>query len=197
MTSPFFSLVDLVQGSADWQAWRRGGIGASDAPAIMGENPWKSAKTLAREKIHRQGGNFTNAAMTLGNDLEPVARDLFAAATGVAVAPACLQSTTRPWMRASVDGICTSAPRVVEIKCGKSAYAHTEKSGTPPHYYIGQLQHIMAVTGYASIDFCCYMPGRQMLHFPVPRDEAYITRMIETEQKFWTMVQEGLAMMAR
>ncbi len=191
LTNPF-SLVDLEQGTQDWLAWRRGGIGASDAPAIMGENPWKSASTLAREKVHRRGSDFTNAAMAEGNRLEPVARALYVKRHGVSVAPACLQSHAHDWMKASVDGICAETARVVEIKCGKGAYDKTVSSGKPPRYYVGQLQHILAITGYARIDFCCYMPGRDLITLTVPRDEDYIARLLIAEQAFWDVVRQGL-----
>ena len=42
MNATSFLLVNLEQGTDDWHAWRRQGIGASDAPTIMVENPWKS-----------------------------------------------------------------------------------------------------------------------------------------------------------
>jgi len=33
-------VVDLEQGTPQWLAWRRAGIGASEAPVIMGLSPW-------------------------------------------------------------------------------------------------------------------------------------------------------------
>src|SRR5581483_972237 len=36
-----YTIVDLRQGTQEWLGWRNQGIGASDAPIIMGENPWK------------------------------------------------------------------------------------------------------------------------------------------------------------
>jgi len=36
--------VDLIQNTPEWEEWRFTGIGASDAPAIMGENRFKSAR---------------------------------------------------------------------------------------------------------------------------------------------------------
>ena len=42
--------VSIQQGTKEWLEWRSQGIGASDAPAIMGENPWKRPETLLQEK---------------------------------------------------------------------------------------------------------------------------------------------------
>jgi putative phage-type endonuclease len=189
MTDLPFIVVDFEQGTEAWRSWRRGGIGASDAPAIMGENPWKSARVLANDKLARKSGDWQNAAMAAGNKLEPLARQKYIYARGIFVKPLCLQSKTYDWMRASLDGICLLNSRVVEIKCGKSAYAHAEKHGTVPRYYVGQLQHILAITGYGEIDFCCYYPGESMIWFTVPRDNEYISRLVDREQNFWTALQ--------
>jgi putative phage-type endonuclease len=184
-----FIVVDFEQGTEAWRKWRRGGIGASDAPAIMGENPWKSARVLANDKLAGKSEDWQNAAMATGNKLEPLARQKYISARGVEVKPLCLQSKSYHWMRASLDGICLLHSRVVEIKCGKSVYAHAKKHGTVPRYYVGQLQHILALTDYAEIDFCCYYPGETMIWFTVPRDDAYISRLLDRELNFWTELQ--------
>ena len=70
----FYLIADMEQGTDSWRAWRRGVIGASDAPTIMGENPWASPRRLMEEKLglHRE---FTgNAATREGHRLEEFAR---------------------------------------------------------------------------------------------------------------------------
>ncbi|MBB4633198.1 lambda-exonuclease family protein [Sphingosinicella soli] len=190
-----FSVVDLDQGNARWLTWRSGGLGASDAPAVMGENPWKSRKRLLKEKIDALAGAVSqwrgNAVMARGNALEPEARRLYAGHTGRTVAPACLQSNRYEWMRASVDGICFASGAVVEIKCGDKAYAYSAEKRAAPRYYYGQLQHILAVTGYARIDYWCWVPGRSPQHIEVARDAPYIDRMLDAEAAFWDEVLAG------
>ena len=59
---PAYTIVEFQQGTKAWHEWRSQGIGASDAPAIMGENPWKSPAQVLREKCG--GRSFgPNAAM--------------------------------------------------------------------------------------------------------------------------------------
>ena len=184
-----FELVQLQQGTTAWLDWRFEGIGASDAPSIMGENPWKSRARLMKEKHERKIVKL-NAAMIRGTALEPVARQSYEKKFGIAVPPACLQSAEYSWMRASVDGITTCGSTVIEIKCGEGAYWKSATSGEVPEYYMGQLQHILAVTGLSLIDYWCYIPDHSEIHIRVPRDESYISRLIELEKLFWHELAE-------
>lgn len=179
-----FTLVELQQGTPEWLDWRSQGIGASDAPTIMGENPWKSAAQLLDEKCGTKNTDSSNA-MARGSALEPEARTRFEQKFVVQVAPACLQSVEIEWLRASVDGITSDFSRVVEIKCGESVYRKTSISRQVPRYYFGQLQHILAVTNLDAIDFWCYSPNKPELHLVVLRDDGYINRMFKVEFLFW------------
>ncbi len=187
-----YAFVALEQGTPAWLDWRSQGIGASDAPTIMGENPWKSAAQLLDEKSGKPKPS-SNAAMARGSALEPEARSRFGSKFGLSVEPACMQSLKLEWLRASVDGIAADASRVVEIKCGESVYRKTAQSLRVPGYYMGQLQHILAVTNLEAIDFWCYLPKRPELHVVVPRDQTYIDKLLEVEYAFWVQVCERRA----
>ena len=119
VTNPY-TTVNLQQGTAEWLEWRSNGIGASDAPTIMGENPWKSAARLLSEKLGTADKVGGNAAMARGTALEPEARRQYEAISKVFVAPICLQSNKHQWLRASLDGLAADGRTVVEIKCGNS-----------------------------------------------------------------------------
>lgn len=182
-----YTIVPLEQGTPEWLVWRGQGLGASDAPTIMGENPWKSPAQLLKEKCEGKNEG-PNAAMARGTALEPEARKSYERRFGVCVAPACLQSAKHEWLRASVDGLAVNGSAVVEIKCGESVYRKTSTTGKVPEYYIGQLQHILAVTGLPSIDFWCYWPGLPEVHLSVARDDRYIERLLEVEALFWQKI---------
>ena len=77
-----FTIVELKQGSPEWLEWRHNGIGGSDAAAVMGENPWKSARALRREKTAPPRESRKNAAMIRGTRLEPQARANYEARKG-------------------------------------------------------------------------------------------------------------------
>ena len=191
MTNPPFKVIEHEQGSEAWHDWRRLGIGASDAPVIMGENRFKKLEQLLVEKRGGARDLRTSEAMMLGNQLEPVAREFYISQTGRSVQPACLQSTRQPWLRASVDGLDMVSSTVVEIKCGASAYRTTLLTGLAPTHYYGQLQHILAVTEFDAIDFYCYRPQSPPILRRVSRSEPYIARLLEAEAAFWARVLES------
>lgn len=214
-----FEVIDHEQGSIPWLRWRHDGIGGSDAPALMGENPWRSAKALFAEKSapSRYGSarpapprpvvadlfaaapkpappppdTRYRSAASRGTALEPYARELYNRHTGGDLVANCLQSRLHPWQRASLDGLCLKTGRALEIKCGDKVYAHVESTGKVPGYYIGQLQHILAVSGLAAIDFWVWLPGKTPLLLTVPRDDAYIARLTSTGDAFWQRVLDA------
>jgi putative phage-type endonuclease len=191
MNTSHFTIVNLQQGTAEWLEWRHSGIGASDASTIMGENRFKSATQLLQEKHGPAQDYGQNVAMARGTELEPEARRLYVAKTGREVRPACLQSTRYDWLRASLDGLTINHDAVVEIKCGQSAYRTASQTRSVPDYYYGQMQHILAVTGLDSLDFWCYWPGYPALLIPVPRNVAYIERLLNRELEFWNLVRSA------
>ena len=180
-----YTIVNHEQGTAEWLEWRSNGIGASDAPTIMGENPWKRSAQLLAEKLGTTKIFAGNAAMARGTALEPEARQRYETITGIRVNPACLQSNKHEWLRASLDGLSPDGRAVVEIKCGESVYKKTASNRQVPSYYFGQLQHILAVTELPYIDFFCWLPDRPEIHLNIKRDDHYIARLILVEQAFW------------
>lgn len=180
---PIFQIVDgIVQGSEEWHSWRATVIGASDAPTIMGENPWKSAKRLIDEKTGVVSRFKGNAATRRGNELEPIARRMYELKMGISVKPVVVQRVDTPWQAASLDGL--SDNHVVEIKCGEKSHAFTLETGKIPPYYYGQLQHILSVTGFQHIDYFSYVPGGTEILIRVMRDQGYIDKLIHAERLF-------------
>jgi putative phage-type endonuclease len=183
--------VPLVQGTPAWLEWRSHGIGASDAPTLMGENPFATRDWLMRNKLANgtprpgKGRRAGDNRMALGVSLEPEARAYYCRTVGERLEPVCLESTERPWLRASLDGLSAEGDRVVEIKCGQAAYAHTVLTGQPPEYYYGQLQHVLAVTGLSAIDFVCYFPPLSPICITIQRDDGYIEQLLRKEEAFW------------
>ncbi|MCB1089436.1 MAG: YqaJ viral recombinase family protein [Verrucomicrobiae bacterium] len=189
MDRPYF-IISLEQGTREWLDWRNGGIGGSDASTIMGENRFESAAGLLAQKCGPAMAGRMNAAMARGVALEPEARAFYNKTLSVISEPQCVQSLEYEWLRASLDGITPDGSRAVEIKCGRSAYETTARTGCPPGYYYGQFQHLMAVTGLNSIDYCCYFPPGRPIITTVERNQSYIDDLLRKEEAFWKRVLE-------
>lgn len=151
-----YSIVNFVQDSQEWKIWRHNGITATDAPIIMGENPWKNTTDLLQKKINSPKDEFINDAMRRGMELEPIARKHYNEKYNKNVKPVCLQSNTHDWLKASIDGLEIGGNSVVEIKCGEFVYKSVSNYKKVPDYYYRQLQHFLAITGFPYIDFFCY-----------------------------------------
>ena len=182
-----FRRVEIQQDTRAWYAWRRQGIGATEARAVRAGG--KGAKRLLREKTGKEEErDFQSAAMARGKDLEPEARAAYIKEVGITVKPACVENIKTPWLRASLDGISNDEKRIVEIKCGERIYNSVKSNGKVPKEYVAQTQHILATTGLESLDFWCYEPGFNGIRIPVSRDEGYIDELLNKEQSFWTKV---------
>ena len=186
-----YELLALVERTAAWWDWRRNGIGSSDAPTILGQNPSKTVERLLLEKQHPPKENARHFAQARSVARERQARADYCVAVGVVVQPACVQSLARPWQRASLDGLSPDGQRVVEIKCGQATYHKTAAHLRPPRQHVAQLQHILAVTGLPVIDYWCHCPPHPPLRLEVRRDDAYIERLLAAEEVFWQRFAAG------
>lgn len=169
----------------EWLEWRKKGIGASDAPVIMGVSPFKTLNQLWKEKV-MGWKQPDNPAMARGRALEDEALGSFMMETGYFLTPQVRKEhPNHPWMRATLDGWDEEQKVLVEIKT--SRYVHEE---VPEHYY-PQLQHQMEVVGVDSMYYFSY-DGSEGRTLEVKRDPDYCKVLIEKEQAFWAKVQEGV-----
>jgi putative phage-type endonuclease len=180
----FIRIDSLEQGSPDWHEWRRTVIGASDAPVLMGENPWRSVEDLCLEKAGKAKPFGGNSFTRKGQQLEPVARTALSRQLGLSLQTTVIQSREYPWLAASLDGLDESMSVVVEIKCGEKAHRHLEGTGSIPTYYIGQLQHILLVTGFDYIYYYSFLSNTEKRLIKVTRDLDYQSRLLKAASRF-------------
>ncbi len=179
-----FDVVDLEQNTDAWLAFRKEKIGASDAPIIMKESPWKTPYKLWREKLYLDEEPIATEAMLRGKEMEHEAREYVKQYYLVDIKPKVLIRKDRPWMIASLDGISDDYKFAVEIKCpGKQDHALALIGEIPKKYY-AQLQHQIYVADLDGIMYVSYMKDSQA-HVYVKRDDKYIENMLVEEQKFY------------
>ena len=178
----------------DWLEHRKLGIGGSDASVVCGINKYKSPVELWMDKTGQLPPQEAGEAAYWGTLLESIVRAEFTRRTGIEVTKpsVILQSEEHPFMLANLDGTC-EVPDVgtciFEAKTA-SAYKAGEWEDTIPDEYQLQIQHYMAVTGYAGAYIAVLIGGNTFRWKFVERDEELISMLIELESAFWNHVQD-------
>jgi len=181
-------IIDVVQGTRDWHLFRKNHVGASDAPVILGINPWRTKKQLWEEKV-LGWDQETNLNMIRGQMMEKEALNRYQILKGLEMSPLVVeQGTIYPYISASFDGITIDRKTVVEIKCGKSSHRLAQLGKIPP-YYIAQMQQQMFVAGIDQVDYFSF-DGKEEILMTVKRDENFINNLIEEITDFWHSVLE-------
>lgn len=134
--------VMIEQRTPEWFAWKKGRIGASDAPALLGVSPWKTKLGLYEEKV-KEKALFINDAMRAGTEYEALALEAACEELKVDYKPACFDHPYREYMCASLDG-WNENQGVLELKLANKDDHELAKAGIVPEKYVPQLQAQMA-----------------------------------------------------
>lgn len=183
-----------ILGQTDWLAWRSSGIGASEAGAVCGQNPYRTPLDVYLEKTG-QGTPFKQVErMEWGHRLEPAVAQCYSDRTGEIFDgdQVCYEDERYPFIRATVDRTTISG-KILEIKCcGIHSAMSIGQSGDTeslPAYWILQAQQQMRCAERDRVDFAVFLPDLEMRIFPVKRDEDLIQTLVELECEFWDRVQ--------
>lgn len=172
----------------EWLELRQKGIGGSDAGAIVGLNPWKSALHVYLDKTSADVQVIPdNERMRIGRDLEEYVAKRFQDITGKKVRRNnyILQSSEYPFMQANVDREIVGENAVLECKTTNSYAKKDWESGKIPPYYELQVLHYMAVAGYEK-GYIAVLIGNEALEIrEIERDEETIKFLIDIEKNFW------------
>lgn len=183
--------MKVEQNTEEWHEWRKKGIGASEAPIVLGVSPWKTAYQLWEEKlglVKRQGENY---ATQKGHDFEEVARQHFEIEYEKSMKPALVEAESVGFIRASLDGISEDGKEILEIKNpGKDAH-QLAIDGKVPAYYYPQIQHQLFASG-AQLCYYWSFKDDKGVCVKVERDEEYIKDLVNHLSQFWYLVQNGI-----
>ena len=195
----------------EWLNARMHTLGASDAAASVGLNPWKTNVQLWKEKTGKvQPEDISEkACIKFGNDAEPLIRAMFALEhpeyTVVYVPNEIITSSVFPFLSCSLDGeIITSDSRraVLEIKTAEPmnlGSVQMWKNRIPDHY-LAQVIHQLFVTDYDFVVVRAHIrqnDGAEVSHdierfFTAEEMEEQIEWLIERETKFWDCVKADI-----
>ena len=188
------------------QAWldnRRKGVGGSEISAILGLNTYTTPLDVWLDKTGRRHHETQDSwAIRKGNSLENDLRHWFTLmhpelemhdGTGYS-----LQSVTHPHMLASIDGYLWDSQSqsfgVLECKTASSYRAQdwhdADNNVIIPSYYLAQVQHYLAVTGWKWGYVIADLGGREPIIIRFTRDEDDIQTIISAVDEFWQYVEQ-------
>lgn len=176
---------------AMWLEARRGGIGGSDAAAVLGLDPWRSPLDVWRSKVQPSPPSDDEKFLfKLGHLLEPVIAGLYSEQTSrevVSPNPEIVSHSLYPELIGSPDRLAIQDGRVVELK---SEHQFADKFGDPgsdqvPDHYIIQAAHYMAVANLDRCDVAVLHGGFKFAIYQLRRDLDMERSMLEQLREWW------------
>lgn len=186
-------------GRDEWLSLRKGYIGGSDAGAVIGLNPYKSAYTLWAEKTGKIPEFDGNITTRVGAYLEDLVAMMFMEETGKSVRRMnkMLVNDEYPFACADVDRVVVGESAIVEIKTTNSIPNIKKfKNGEYPESWYAQMTHYLAVSGMQKAYLAVLIECREFRIFELERDEAEIATLMEAERCFWELVQSDVPPLA-
>lgn len=176
----------------EWLALRRKlGIGGSDAGAVLGFNPYKSAYELWAEKTGKIAEFEGNLITDVGSYLEDFVAKLFEKEKHKKVRRKnrMLVNTRYPFAFGDVDRVVVGENSVLEIKTTNSLPVMKKvKGGEFPEQWYAQVVHYMAVGEFDKAYLAVLVNCREFKVFELERDEGEICALMDEEHKFWENV---------
>ena len=172
----------------DWLRYRKCGITGTDAGAILGLNPYRSAFQVYHDKISDTIENIDNEAMRQGRDLEEYVAQRFSEETGFKVrrANAIYQSEEHPLLLADFDRLIVGQKAGLECKTVSPFSADKWADGKIPAHYLAQVDHYLAVSGFDCWYMAALIFGRELVIHKIVTDKQVLSDLIDKEELFWT-----------
>ena len=180
-----------------WLQERKRGVGASDAPGILGLSPWDGQPSLYADKLTPvlDADLAAPAFVEFGNVIEQFALDKIAKdlkAKDSELDGTMYGSGEKPWMRATLDGWITEANgKRTPVELKSTAYEDRWRDGVPDNVH-AQVQHQMAVMDVDRIIVgVVFRVSCEWRFSEVTRSDEFIDDvLIPAEEKFWQHVVE-------
>ena len=171
----------------EWLNLRKMGIGGSDAAAICGLNPYRSAVHVYNDKTSEEINDVDNESMRQGRDLEEYVARRFMEETGLKVRKSNMmyRNKENPFMIADIDRLVVGENAGLECKTASAYNADKWKDGAIPEHYLIQCYHYMAVTGKMEWYIAVVILGRDFKYQKVTWDDEIINNLISIEKQFW------------
>lgn len=167
---------------------RKTGIGASEAPMVLGVSPHGGPVALFLRKLGLAEFETTDA-QELGNFLEDGIANFYAWKTGARV-----EKVNKTFRHPKISSVLASPDRWVFTKDGRRKLLQIKLVGTHmayhwnqgvPDYVQVQCQQEMEVMGVAENDVCAVLGGTEPKIQTIYRDEELGADIAEADRRFW------------
>lgn len=185
--------LDPIRDPDAWLEWRRGGIGSSDSPAILGVSPSQTRMGVYLDKLGLGRPRSRSEACEWGKRLEPLIADAYAERTGILVErrEVPMAHPDYDWLRATIDAMCEDG-RILELKAVGAFSGFAAPNGewrALPEHWIVQVQHQMLVAGRDFADVAVFVP-LELRTYCVPRIPSLCSRILDAAADLWACVQD-------
>jgi putative phage-type endonuclease len=198
-------ILDIDQGTPEWHVWRAGGIGASNADAII---DWPYAHETARALWMIRTGRkpacdlSKNIFVLRGQRYEPLARNAMETFVqqhygfrDLAI-PTCVQHDEYDFIRVSLDGMLSNGiPTELKVPCWENfeRVLRDKRQSEPFQRYYPQVQDQMLATG-ADVGFLGFyrVYDNRLIAFEVKRDQNFIDKLIEKQAWWWDLYKRDV-----
>lgn len=170
-----------------WLDYRKKGIGGSDAGAVCGFNPYRTAMEVYQDKTSKEIAELDNEAIRQGREFEDYVAKRFTEATGKKVrrANAMYYDENHSFMLADVDRMVVGENAGLECKTASPYLSDKWEDGKIPMHYQLQCYHYMSVMNAEAWYIAVLIYGREFKFCRLERDEGIIADLIRIEQDFW------------
>ena len=170
-----------------WLKYRKQGIGGSDAGAVCGLNPYRTAIQVYYDKTSDLIEDVDNEAMRQGRELEEYVARRFCEASGKKVrrANAMFYDEKNPFMIADVDRMIVGENAGLECKTASPYSEEKWRDDKIPLSYQLQCYHYMSVCNADSWYIAVLIYGRDFKYYKIERDDEVIENLIRIEKEFW------------
>ena len=169
---------------------RQSFIGGSDAPAVCGVSPWKTAYQVYLEKIGQRKPIEETEAMYWGSIHEDSIRKRYSGVVGrrTVLVPESIKHPTARFMGCHVDSFQSDerlGQGVVEIKTTRQRL----KQGECPESYIVQLYHNLICTQLTWGTVVILIQGSEMVWYDYHLTPQIERSILTIESRFWKAVE--------
>jgi putative phage-type endonuclease len=183
-----YKKVELEQGTPEWLAWRKGGVGSSDIAVLLGLSTYSTPYKLYLGKTQGDQEQIVNDAMAKGHDREKQMRAGYELKSGIDFPPGCFESTLMPHVHVSLDGWAEGIKTGLEMKyVGKDYYDLDGPENIKPDH-MAQMQYQMAAMETLDWFYVKTMDGQNFKTIKVEPNISLQDAALAAAGDFWDCI---------